>query len=439
MRFIPISICLILSLVLFVPAPGLAAQRETAVVKAVAHARRAVVNIRTEQIVRRNRSPFGFGDSFFDQFFRELLPPANMPRQSLGSGVIIDAQGHVLTNAHVIAKASKIFVALPDRRDELEARLVGADERLDLAVLQIEKKENWPFLPPARSDDLMLGETVIAIGNPLGLGHSITTGIVSSAARKIELEEGVSSTFIQSDALINPGNSGGPLININGELIGINTAIARQAQGIGFSIPINTAKRVLGELIEYGQIRPAYLGILPGEVGDSYVSKTGGRGVLLVDFLEKSPARKAGLKIADVIQAVNGIEVSNISEFNTQLAAYPPGSKVEFLLQRGLKKVRYHVVLTYLSDARLMAYTRRMFGMAFVAGNSGLQVSSVEKKSSAERAGIEPGDIIVEIAHRKVPDLDSLRHLMAILLGREPLAFLVVRDNRGYLLQLPQD
>ncbi len=137
-----------------------------------------------------------------------MLPPSNMTNQSLGSGVFIDADGHLLTNEHVVAKASRIFVAPPDRSAEIETRLVGVDERLDLAVLQIEG-EVWPHLALARSDDLMLGETVIAIGNPLGLGHSITTGIINSVARRIELENGVSALFIQSDALINPGNSGG--------------------------------------------------------------------------------------------------------------------------------------------------------------------------------------------------------------------------------------
>jgi len=415
-----------------------AAERETPVVKAVARAREAVVNIRTEQIVRRSNSPFGFGDSFFEQFFREMLPPSSMTNQSLGSGVIIDAEGHVLTNAHVIAKASKIFVALPDRTDEIEARLIGFDERLDLAVLQIEEEGDWPHLSLARSDDLLLGETVIAIGNPLGLGHSITTGIISSVGRRIELENGVSSVFIQSDALINPGNSGGPLININGELIGINTAIARQAQGIGFSIPSDTANRVLHELIDYGRVRPVYLGIVPGEVGGSFVQRGGKRGVLLVDFLEDSPAQKAGLKVADVIQAVDGFAVAGVDELNGQLATYPPGAKIRLQLLRGLKTLDYEVKLSPLSDDYLMAYTRQVFGIGFEIGRGGLLVTSVEVRSAAAQAGIEPGDKIAEIARRKIGDPESFRRLMANLIGREPLTFLVVRDNRGYLLQLPQ-
>lgn len=418
---------------------GEAASRETPVVRAVAHARKAVVNIRTEQIVRRGPGAFGFGDSFFDQFFRELLPPSNMTSQSLGSGVIIDAEGHILTNAHVIAKASRIFVALADGKNELQARLVGFDERLDLAVLQIETKGRWPYLPLGRSNDLMLGETVIAIGNPLGLGHSITTGVISAASRRIELEEGFGADFIQSDALINPGNSGGPLINIHGELIGINTAIARQAQGIGFSIPIDTARRVLDELIRYGQIRPVYLGVLPGNVGDIFVARTGQRGVLVTDFLDASPAREAGMEIADIIQQVAGAEVASIAEFNAQLASFAPESTIEIKVLRAQQQLSFQVKLAPLSDEYLLAYTRKIFGLRFTAEREGLRVISVERRSAADRAAIEPGDLVVEIARRKVPDMNSLRGVMAAYWGREPLSFLVVRNGRGYLLQLPPD
>ena len=439
MIFTKVSWIFLLLIIFVSPILSSAAERQTPVVKAVALAREAVVNIRTEQIVRRNNTPFGFGDSFFEQFFRQMLPPSSMTNQSLGSGVIIDSEGYILTNAHVIAKASRIFVALPDRSDEFEARLVGVDDRLDLAVLKILEQGRWPYLSLGRSDDLLLGETVIAIGNPLGLGHSITTGIISSISRRIELENGVSSVFIQSDALINPGNSGGPLININGELIGINTAIAQQAQGIGFSIPSEIAKRVLNELIDYGQVRPVYLGIVPGEVGGSFVPQNGKRGVLVVDFLEDSPAQKARLKVADVIQAVNGISVAGIDELNAQLATYPPGSKVTLHLLRGLKKIEHQVELAPLSDDYLMAYTRRVFGFGFEAMRGGLLVTSVEARSAAAQAGIEPGDRVVEIARRKINDPESFRRLMASLIGREPLTFLVVRDNRGYLLQLPQD
>ncbi|MCK5914297.1 MAG: trypsin-like peptidase domain-containing protein, partial [Desulfuromusa sp.] len=267
---------------LFFSQSSFAADRQTLVVDAVAKARAAVVNIRTEKLVQRRNSPFfGFGDSIFDQFFRDMLPPRSYKTQSLGSGVIIDAEGHILTNAHVVDKASKIYIALSDTQLELEAELIGKDNRIDLAILKIVAAGEYPFLPPGRSDDLMLGETIIAIGNPLGLGHSITTGIISSLKRRIQLDQSNSSVFIQTDALINPGNSGGPLININGELIGINTAIARQAQGIGFSVPIDTAKRVLGDLITFGRVRRGFLGMTIGSVSPSFVRSYGEGGVLI--------------------------------------------------------------------------------------------------------------------------------------------------------------
>ena len=190
--------------------------RRTPVVEAVEKVGSAVVNIRTERIVKRRSAFFGFNDPFFDQFFRDLAPPQVYKTQSLGSGVIIDPKGYILTNAHVIQKASRIFVALPDSRKELEAELVGKAERVDLAVLKILEEREYPSLSPGSSSDLLVGETVIAIGNPLGLGHSVTTGVVSAPRRRIPMADKSFSVFIQTDALINPGNSGGPLLNING-------------------------------------------------------------------------------------------------------------------------------------------------------------------------------------------------------------------------------
>ncbi len=342
---------------------GYTAERKTPVVLAVAKARDAVVNIRTEKIVqRRSRPLFGFGDSIFDQFFRDMLPPRSYKTQSLGSGVIIDSSGHILTNAHVVDKASKIFIALSDNQPELEAKLIGKDNRIDLAILKIIKKGRYPFLPPGHSDDLLLGETIIAIGNPLGLGHSITTGIVSSLKRRIQVDRVHSSVFIQTDALINPGNSGGPLININGELIGINTAIARQAQGIGFSIPIDTAKRVMGDLIKYGRVRRGFLGLDVGPVSPAFVKSAGESGVLVEEVEDNSPADKSGLVPADVILSVDGVIVASPEEFNSLLQTYTPGSKVDFVLLRGMKRLDKTVELTPLPPGYLLSYTRRVFG-----------------------------------------------------------------------------
>jgi len=322
---------LVLLLVISFSCNSYAAERQTPIVNAVAKARDAVVNIRTEKVVQRRSRPFfGFGDSIFDQFFQEMMPPRSFKTQSLGSGVIIDAEGHILTNAHVVDKASKIFIALSDNQPELEAKLIGKDNRIDLAILQIIKKGKYPFLPPARSDDLLLGETIIAIGNPLGLGHSITTGIVSSLKRRIRVDRVHSSVFIQTDALINPGNSGGPLININGELIGINTAIARQAQGIGFSIPIDTAKRVMGDLIRYGRVRRGFLGMQVGPVSPAFVRSAGES-----EVIKGSSAERAGLRRGDLVVKINDAPVETLPEYQAALEYHLDRRTLTFTVVRG--------------------------------------------------------------------------------------------------------
>ena len=417
---------------------GFAAERRTPIVDAVAKARAAVVNIRTEKLVQRHSSPFfGFGDSIFDQFFQDMLPPRSYKTQSLGSGVIIDSEGHILTNAHVVDKASKIYIALSDQQLELEAELIGKDNRIDLAILKIIKPGEYPFLPPARSDDLMLGETIIAIGNPLGLGHSITTGIISSLKRRIQIDQHYSSVFIQSDALINPGNSGGPLININGELIGINTAIARQAQGIGFSVPINTAKRILGDLIAHGRVRRGFLGLLVGSVSPSFVNSYGEGGVLVEEIQPQSPAKRAGLLEADVILSVDNIPVSSPEHYHSLLQTYTPGDTLHFTLLRGLQELQKVVVLTPLPEGYELDYTRRVFGFELRQNKGGLLVDKVIDGSSAERVGVRRGDQIIKIDDVKVATLSEYKQAIEYRLGRRPLSFTVVRDNMGYLIELP--
>ena len=414
------------------------AERQTPVVIAVAKARDAVVNIRTEKIVqRRNRPLFGFGDSIFDQFFRDMLPPRSYKTQSLGSGVIIDSDGHILTNAHVVDKASKIFIALSDNQPELEAELIGKDNRIDLAILKITQKGNYPFLSPGHSDDLLLGETIIAIGNPLGLGHSITTGIISSLKRRIQVDRVHSSVFIQTDALINPGNSGGPLININGELIGINTAIARQAQGIGFSIPIDTAKRVMGDLIKYGRVRRGFLGLDVGPVSPAFVRSSGESGVLVEEVEDGSPAEKSGLLAADVILSIDGVVVTSPEEFNSLLQTYAPGSSLDLTVLRGMKKLQKNVELTPLPDGYLLSYTRRIFGFELQEKKVGLVLSKVISGSAAEQVGLRRGDLIVKVDERQVKTLSEYKEALESQLDRRSLTFTVVRDNVAYLVELP--
>lgn len=417
---------------------GMAAERRTPIVDAVAKARAAVVNIRTEKLVQRRSSPFfGFGDSIFEQFFQDMLPQRSYKTQSLGSGVIIDADGHILTNAHVVEKASKIFIALSDHQPELEAELIGKDSRIDLAILKISKSGNYPFLTPARSDDLLLGETIIAIGNPLGLGHSITTGIISSVKRRIQIDQHYSSVFIQSDALINPGNSGGPLININGELIGINTAIARQAQGIGFSIPIDTAKRVLGDLIDHGRVRRGFLGTVVGSVSSSFVRSYGEGGVLVEEVQSKSPAAKGGLLVADVILKIDNIPVSSPEQYHSLLQTYTPGDSLDMTLLRGAKQLTKTLRLEPLPINYELSYTRQVFGFELQQQNSGVYVGKVVAGSAADKVGLRRGDQIVKVDDVNVETLAEYKQSIEYRLGRLPLTFTVVRDNVGYLIKLP--
>jgi serine protease Do len=418
--------------------PLFAQERRTPVVVAVERASPAVVNIRTEQIVQRRSSPFfGFSDPFFNEFFRDLAPPRSYRTQSLGSGVIIDEHGHILTNAHVIAKASKIFVALPDRPKELEARLVGMDERIDLAVLRIEGKGSFPVLPLGRSDDLLVGETVIAIGNPLGLGHSITTGVVSAQRRRIPTGEGDFSIFIQTDASINPGNSGGPLLNIRGELIGINTAIARQAQGIGFAIPIDTARRVLGDLIGHGRVRQAWLGVIPGPVGGAFTRARGEGGVLVTRLDDASPAAGASLRVADVILALDDHPVASPAELLSLLRTYTPGDRVRISLLRGTREMSVQVRLAAIPEGYGKGYAEKVFGLVVAEGRSGLAISRVVPGSPADQAGVRKGDVLAEVAGVRLRRVEEFHRLMEEQAGLEPLRFLIVRGNRGHLLELP--
>ena len=225
----------------------------------------AVVNLSTEIYENRPVSPFQRQgpDPFFDEFFNRFFGPAperRYRRRSLGSGVLVDRKGHVLTNHHVVLRASEIHVTLVSGK-EFSASLVGSDPASDLAVLKIELTEDIEPIPMGQSSDLMIGETVIAIGNPFGLSHTVTTGVVSALNRSLQAEDQLYKDFIQLDASINPGNSGGPLLNIHGELIGINTAIHREGQGIGFAIPVDRVRRIMDDLVLYGEVQPVWFGM----------------------------------------------------------------------------------------------------------------------------------------------------------------------------------
>ncbi|MBF0549354.1 MAG: trypsin-like peptidase domain-containing protein, partial [Deltaproteobacteria bacterium] len=250
-----VSLLLAVTALFGCPGPAPASNRETPVVRAVKAAGPAVVNISTETVVKPGPSPFSglHNDPLFERFFRDFFEPRRQyTLTSLGSGVIVDGKkGFVLTNYHVVVRATKITVALGQDRT-LEATVVGVDPDTDLAVVKVNSPKPLPSIAMGNSDDLMIGETAIAIGNPFGLSHTVTVGVISALHRSFRTGDRTYHDFIQTDASINPGNSGGPLLNIDGELVGITTAIYSQAEGIGFAIPINKARRITKDLIAYG-------------------------------------------------------------------------------------------------------------------------------------------------------------------------------------------
>jgi S1-C subfamily serine protease len=325
-------------------------ERETPVVRAVRKISPAVVNISTEYVAQA--SPFGEMDPFFDLFFKEFfepIPKRQVKGTSLGSGVIIDGKrGLIITNAHVIARGGVVKVLLNDER-EFQARVVGADPDTDLAVLRISSPTALPEIPMGRSDDLMIGETVIAIGNPFGFSHTVTTGVISAIGRSIRTENQVYHDFIQTDASINPGNSGGPLLNIKGELIGINTAIYAKAQGIGFAIPINKAKGIVAELVRYGDTEdrssqhPAHKEELSWKLLGVRVDDSDREGVIIRDIRRDSPLARIGALAGDIIRQIDEISISKPDDLEYALNRYLRKSSVVVLLQRGARA--YYVTI----------------------------------------------------------------------------------------------
>ncbi len=427
--------------------------RRTPTVVAVEKASPAVVNISTEQIVR-SRSSFGSSDPFFDQFFRDFLEP--FPRRqykqsSLGSGVVIDARGYVLTNHHVILKASKITITLADNR-EFEGELIGADARSDLAVVKVLTTEKLPVATMGRSDDLMIGEPVITIGNPFGLSHTISTGVISALNRSIRLDdEQILRGFVQTDAPINPGNSGGPLVNILGEIIGINTAIYGNAQGIGFAIPIDKAKRIIDDLVEFGEVRTAWIGIDVQDITPAiaqFFEHHSSDGVLIAQVFEKSSAARAGLKQGDIILEMNDqlvgerriydeILTENTANDTNIISIIRDGKsheiKVkaeEFSLEQAVKIASRHFgfVVEEITEQKISTYRLQT--------EKGLVLTKIHPNSSAHQVGLEPGDVIRQIEGVQIENLDDFRDVLMKLSRETQVMFLIQRKHRGYYVTL---
>ncbi|MBW2076567.1 MAG: trypsin-like peptidase domain-containing protein [Deltaproteobacteria bacterium] len=408
--------------------------RENAIVKATRKVSSAVVNISTSKVVEGGVNPFFSWEhnELFDRFFRDFFEPHTRQyvQNSLGSGVIIDStHKYVLTNHHVIVRASKISVTLSNQQ-EFEARVVGTDPESDLAVLKIETDIELPALPMGRSDDLMIGETVIAIGNPFGLSHSVTTGVISALNRSVRTEHHVYHNFIQIDAPINPGNSGGPLLNINGELIGINTAIYSGAEGIGFAIPIDRAKSIVDNLIHYGKVQTAWLGLTVQDLTENlitYFHLPVSYGALITEVVTGSPAEKGELKRGDVITELGKKKVASARDYYDQLAQHTANEAIELVFYRNGKSRSIEITAESFPSELALALVFDRLGFRVeelnrtLARRYGLQegealvIAGIKKGSQAERIGLKQGDIVRGINDVSITSEDDLKDAIIII------------------------
>ena len=409
----------------------------------------AVVNISTSGHVTIQQNPF-FNDPFFQQFFGMQGMPMQQQFQALGSGVIVDARhGYILTNNHVIAHADKITVTLYDKRS-FPAKVVGRDPDTDLAVLQI-KANDLTQIPLGNSAALQVGDFVIAIGNPFGLSHTVTAGIVSAKGRA-QVRDGKYSDFIQTDAAINPGNSGGALVNLEGQLVGINTAILSKSGGnigIGFAIPINMAKDVMAQLIKYGKVERGMLGV---EIEDltpplaKALDIPQNQGALVTQVVPHSPAQKAGIKPDDVIVNVNGNPVSGAADLSNSIGVMRVGTPLTLGVIRNGKTLTIHATIGKQQseqagsaahpELRGIIVSDLSEGSPLYGQVKGVLVTGVAPNSEAFLAGLRPGDVITAVNRESVSNVGEFRRALksiggavALRIRRGDQAFFVVLGN----------
>ncbi len=423
-----------------------------------------VVNISTTKVVKgggrvfrhfspfREKDPFRdfFGEDFFDRFFGDA-PQKDQVQRSLGSGFIVDKDGYIITNNHVIEGASEIRVRLSTDK-EFEAEVVGRDPKTDLALIKIKSWGELPVLELGNSDKLEIGEWVMAIGNPFGLSQTVTVGIVSAKGRVIG--SGPYDDFIQTDASINPGNSGGPLFNLQGEVMGINTAIVATGQGIGFAIPINTAKEVMAQLKKKGKVTRGGIGVYVQKMTPDLAKSFGleeNKGALVADVIAGGAAEVGGIKRGDIILRFNGKEIGEMNELPRIVAATPVGKEVEVEVLREGKTLKLHLKVGELKDeppAAAVEKAKLELGMSVqeitpeiarqlrLGDLQGVVVSQVEAGSAADEAGIQRGDVIREINGQMIRKLSDYQAALAKLKKDEIVRLLVRRGERNLYLTL---
>ncbi len=409
--------------------------RRSDIVQVVEKAAPAVVNIAAEQTVRR-------GASLFDEFFFGVDPRRRNDRdRSLGSGVIIDPKGVILTNDHVISGASRIR-ATTKGGQELECDVIGSDADNDLAVLRVRNPRGpLPTIRLGTSSDLLIGETIVAIGNPFGLSNTVTAGVVSALGRSVRGSQNqrLYTDFIQIDAPINPGNSGGPVVNIDGEMIGIATAIIGGAQGIGFATPVDRARRIVDDLLRFGEVRGVWIGVRGRTItsGDDDADRP--RGYRVRSVFPGSPAARAGVRNGDVIVSLDGTPIESQDSFETALAGRGPGRPMKLVL-RGAGADRTVTVQGQAPPPDLgVQILRDQVGISVSPVRGGMRIGVTDRSSPAARAGIESGDLLLALNGNRVSNVNDVNHVLQRDHSRTTLWMEVGRGRYAYTLTFPLD
>jgi len=410
----------------------------------------AVVNISTTNMIKRRSTPF---PSPFEDYFKKFFdngPQREFKQKGLGTGFIISEDGYVVTNNHVVDKADDIEIILEDG-EKYVAKIIGKDPKTDLALLKIESENSLPFVEFGDSESSEIGDWVIAIGNPFGLGHTVTAGIISAKGRILGI--GNYDDFIQTDAPINPGNSGGPLFNLRGEVVGVNTAIIAGGQGLGFSIPINLTKHIIDQIKDGGKVVRGWLGITIQKVTAEIAEVIGikeGSGVLIADVAKESPAENGGLLRGDIVLEYNGKKIKEVSDLTGKVALTSPGTVAKLKIIRESKTRELNIAIgEFPEDEKIAKKTEKpeqKFGLAVInitpqiasrfdlSSKEGVIVSSVSRGSVASEAGFRRGDIIIEINNTTIINLEDYNNRLDEIGKGNSALFLVKRgENTIYL------
>ena len=434
----------------------------------------AVVNIDVEKTQKRTVSPFPFDDDpFFKRFFGDAFKDftRSVPMKGRGSGFIVSKEGRILTNNHVVDGVDKITVSLQlsdGSKKTYPAKIVGSDPTYDLAVIKIDPDGDLPVLELGDSDAVEVGEYVVAIGNPYGFEHSVTVGVISAKNRSIHAQDVNFDDFLQTDAAINPGNSGGPLLDMDGKVVGINTAIIPYAQGLGFAVPVNKAKEIMGDLVSYGRVKRGWLGVSVRDITPQMAKAygvEGTNGVMINDVFKGDPAERAGIKRGDVVVELNGEKIKNANDFIQKVRTLAPNSIAKLQVVRKGKTMNFNVRLAERNstgDGSVESSPKeekeapktsdidslKDFGINKVSpvndalrrqykiesGSEGLVIIDVDKDSPAYyEEGVREGDLIVELNGKEVKNADDLVKAAG---NDDSIVLMIEREGSTYFLQI---